>query len=67
MMTVEDENGIVRSVPDKLEKMRAQRWSNLKQLRGKDLQEFIDSEKHFFSRPYGYISEVKFYTGSRVI
>lgn len=41
---------------------------NLKQLRGKDLVEFIDSEKHFSSRPYGYtprgISEVKFYASS---
>lgn len=50
MMTVEDENGIVRSLPDKPAKMKAQRWSNLKQLRGKDLVE-IDSEKHFSSRP----------------
>lgn len=50
MMTVEDENGIVRSLPDKPSKMKAQRWSNLKQLRGKDLVE-IDSEKHFSSRP----------------
>lgn len=69
MMTVEDENGIVRSIPDKHEKMRGQRWSNLKQFRGKDLVEFIDSEKHFSSRPYEYtpreISEVKFYVGSR--
>lgn len=54
MMKVEDENGIIRSVPDKPEKMRAQRWSNLKQLKGKDLVEFIDSEKHFSFRPYGY-------------
>lgn len=31
IVTVEDEIGIVRSVPDKLEKMRAQSWSNVKQ------------------------------------
>lgn len=65
MMTVEDENGVVRSVPDKPEKMRAQRWSNLKQLKGKDLVEFIDSEKHFSFRPYKYtprgVSEVRLY------
>lgn len=68
MMTVEDENGVVRSVPDKHEKMRAQRWSNLKQLKGKDLVEFIDSEKHFSFRPYGYtsrgVSEVKLYASA---
>lgn len=68
MMTVEDENGIVRSVPNKPEEMRAQRWSNLKQLKGKNLVEFIDSEKHFSFRLYGYtpreISEVKLYASS---
>lgn len=41
----------------------------MKQLRGKDLVEFIDFEKHFSSRPYRYtlqgIFEVKFYAGSR--
>lgn len=52
MMTVENENGIIRSVPDRPEKNRAQRWSNLKQLRGKDLVEYIDSEKHFSFRIY---------------
>lgn len=68
MMTVNDENGVVRFVPDKPVKMRAQRWSNLKQLRGKDVVEFIDSEKHFSLRPYGYtpreIFEVKLYANS---
>lgn len=54
MMTVEDENGVVRYVPDKPEKMRAQRWSNLNQQKGKDLIEFIDLEKHLLFRPYGY-------------
>lgn len=73
MMTVEDENGLVSSVPDKPEKMRAQRWSNLKQSKDKDLIEFIDSEKHFSFRPYGYtlrgVSEVKLYasTGSSLV
>lgn len=52
MMTVEDDNGVVRSVLDKPEKMRAQRWSNMKQLKGKDLVEFIDSEKHLSFCPY---------------
>lgn len=47
MMTMEDEKGIVRSIPDKPEKMRAQRWSNLKQQKGKDLMEYIDFKKHF--------------------
>lgn len=48
--------------------MRAQRWSNLKQLRGKDLVKFINLEKHFFFRLYGYtpreIFEVKLYANS---
>lgn len=30
MMTMEEQNRIIRSVPDRPEKMRAQRWSNLK-------------------------------------
>lgn len=68
MMTVEDENGIVRSIPDKPKKMRAQRWSNLKQLKGKDLVEFIDSEKQFSFRPYGYaprgVSEARLFASS---
>lgn len=52
MVTVEDENGIVKSVPEKPKKVRAQRWSNVKQQKGKDLVEYIDSEKHFSFRPY---------------
>lgn len=47
MVRVEDENGIVRFVLDKPENLRAQRWSNLKQQKGKDLVEYVDSEKHF--------------------
>lgn len=47
------------------EKMRAQRWSNLKQLRAKDLVEYIDSEKHFSFRSYEYtprgMAEVRLY------
>lgn len=50
MMTVEDENGIVRTVPDNPARMTAQRWSNLKQQRGKDLVDYIDSQKHFCFR-----------------
>lgn len=65
MVRVEDENGIVRSVTDKPEKMRAQRWSNLKQQKGKDLVEYIDSEKRFSFQPYEYtprgMAEVKLY------
>lgn len=53
MRTFEDEDGIVRTVPDKPARMRAQRWSNLKQQKGKDLMDYIDSEKHFCFRPYG--------------
>lgn len=49
MVRIVDENGIVRSVPDKPEKMRAKRWSNLKQQKGKDPIEYIGSEKHFSS------------------
>lgn len=68
MVMVEDENGMTRSVPDKPEKMRAQRWSNLKQVKGKNLIEFIDSKKHFSFRPYRYtprgISEVKLYANA---
>lgn len=36
MMTVEDEDEIVRTVPDKPARLRAQRWSDLKQQKGKD-------------------------------
>lgn len=53
MRTFEDEDGIVRTVPDKSPRMRAQRWSNLEQQKGKDLMDYIDSEKHFSFRPYG--------------
>lgn len=52
LVTVEDVNGIVKTVPNKPEKMRAQRWSNLKQQKGKKLVDYIDSEKHFHIRPY---------------
>lgn len=66
---MEDENEIIRFVPDRPEKMRDQRWSNLKQLRGKDLVEYIDSEKHFSFWPYEYpprgVAEAKLYAGSR--
>lgn len=44
MVIVEDENGIVKLVPDKPTKIRVQRWSNLKQQKGKDLLEYIDSK-----------------------
>lgn len=73
MMMVEDENRVMRSVPNKPKKMRAQRWSNLKQTNDKNLIEFIDSEKHFCFRPYEYTprgdSEVRFYasTGSNLV
>lgn len=53
MRTIEDEDRIVRTVTDKPARMRAQRWSNLKQQKGKDLVDYIDSEKHFSFRPYG--------------
>lgn len=33
--------------------MRAQRWSNLKQQKGKYLMDYIDSEKHFSFHPCG--------------
>lgn len=56
MVTVEDENRIVKTIPDKLEKMRAQRWSNLKQQKGKDLVDYIDSKKHFAFCPYALYS-----------
>lgn len=39
--TVEFENGIVKTVPDKSEKMRAQRCSNLKQQKSKDLVDYL--------------------------
>lgn len=65
MVTVEDENAIIKSVPDKSEKMMAQRWSNVKQQKGKELVEYIDSEKYFFFRPYTStprgIAEAKLY------
>lgn len=65
MVDVEDENGIVKSVPDKPVKMRAQRWSNMKQHKGKELVEGIDSEKQFTFRPYAFtprgIAEPKLY------
>lgn len=48
--------------------MGAQRWSNLKQLRGKDLVEYIDSEKHFSFRPNEYtpqgMAEVRLYASA---
>lgn len=53
MRTVEDEDEIVRMVPDKPARMRAQRLSNLKQQRMKDLVDFIYSKKHFSLHPYG--------------
>lgn len=56
MRTIEEEDGIVKMVPNKPARMRAQRWSNLKQQRGKDLVDFIDSEKHFSLHPYGLTS-----------
>lgn len=73
MMMVEDENRVMRSVPNKPEKMRAQRWSNLKQTKDKNLIEFIDSEKHLCFHPYEYTprggSEVRLYasTGSNLV
>lgn len=71
MMIVEDENGILRSIPDKPVKMRAQRWSNPKQLKGKDLVEYIDSEKHFSFSPYEYtpreMAKVRLYANARGI
>lgn len=54
MVAVEGENGIAKFVPDKLEKTRGQCWCNLKQQKGKDLMEYVDSEKHFSFCPYGY-------------
>lgn len=63
--TVEYENGIVKTVPDKSKKMRAQRCSNLKQQKSKDLVDYINSEKQFAFRPYAStprgIAETKFY------
>lgn len=40
MITVEDVDGIVRTVPDKPARIRVQRWSNLKQQMGKDLVDY---------------------------
>lgn len=57
MVTVKDENGIVKTVLDQSETMRAQRWSNLKQQKFMDLVDYIDSEKHFSFRPYGSTPE----------
>lgn len=48
----QDENGIVRTVPDKPEKMRDQQWSNRKQQTGRNLVDYIDFKKHFSFRPY---------------
>lgn len=54
--------------PDRPDKIRAQRSSNLKQLRGKDLVEYIDSEKHFSFWPYEYTprgtTEVRLYANA---
>lgn len=48
METVEDEDGISRTVTDKPIKMRAHRWSSLRKNKEEDLLTYIDSEKHFF-------------------
>lgn len=65
MVTIEDENDIVKTIPDKLEKMRAYRWFNIKQQKGKDLVDYIDSEKHFSFCPYAStpqgVAEAKLY------
>lgn len=51
VVRVEDENGIVRSVPDKPEKMRAQKWSKLKQQRVKISRSILNSRSIFLSGP----------------
>lgn len=67
MVTIKDENGIIKSVPEKPEKMRAQRWSNIKQQKGKEFVEYIDSEKHFspYTSTPGGIAEAKLYAALR--
>lgn len=47
MVKVEDEDGNVKTVPDKPLKMGAQLWSGLKQHKNKRHSKYIDSEKHF--------------------
>lgn len=69
MEEVEDDNGVVRSIPNKPQKMTAQRWSKLKQHRNKSLVIYVDSEKHFVFRPYTFtpqgITGAKLYAALR--
>lgn len=54
MIDIEDDNGKMKTLSDRTLKMRAQRWSNLKQHKLKRLSKLIDSEKHFNFRPYTF-------------
>lgn len=54
MEEVEDDNRIIRSVLNKMLKIKAQRWSKLKQHKNKSLVKNIDSEKHFVFHPYTF-------------
>lgn len=69
MVEIEEVNGVVKLVPAKPIKMRAERWSNLKQHKSKELLKYIDLEKHLVFRPYTFtprgIIEVKLYAALR--
>lgn len=52
MINIEDDEGNVKTVPDRPLRMRAQRWSTLKQHKLEKLSKFINSEKQFNFHPF---------------
>lgn len=54
MVDFEDDDDNVMSVPEKPLKMRAHRWSGLKQHKEKRLSKYNDSKKQFVYRPYTF-------------